>query len=196
MTRSRGSPPRRGGSRAQPSLTVQDPAGGWNALFQSKPPPAGTHPLSRPRQKRPPGVCLGACRGIDSPQSPGKGEPEAPLPRGACNSHPSPSVLLRVGPRRHRNTADPRSLQRGSFPLTICPSLSLLYVFRGGKKCFLVFLVPGVGNDRGKIAQRKQAAERGSSRGSPPSGHRVVGRHWHRTKALTSCEPRYGAGAT
>lgn len=133
-TRSRGSPPRRGGSRAQPSLTVQDPDGGWNALFQSKPPPAGTHPLSRPRQKRPPGVCLGACRGIDSPQSPGKGEPEAPLPRGACNSHPSPSVLLRVGPRRHRNTADPRSLQRGSFPLTICPSLSLLYVFRGGGK--------------------------------------------------------------
>lgn len=69
--------------------------------------------------------------------------------------------------------------------------------FQGGKKsASLSFLVPGVGNNRGKIAQRKQAAERGSSRGSPPSGHRVVGRHWHRTKALTSCEPRYGAGAT
>lgn len=184
--RSRGSPPRRGGSRAQPSLTVQDSDSGWNALFQSKPPPGET----RPRQKRPPACALAPVAVSVPLNPPGRVNPRLPYHGALATRIPSPSVLLlRDGPRRHRNTADPRSLQRGSFPLTVCPSLSLLYVFRGEKKCFLVFQVPGVGNDRGKIAQRKRAAERGPSRGSPPSGHRVVGRHWHLTKALTSCEP-------
>lgn len=147
----------------------------------------GNPPPFSPPTETAPGVCHGACRGTGFSQSPGKGGPEAPLPRDACNSRPSPSVLLRVGPRRQR-------IQRTLAVCNAAPSLDHLSISKPTlwfqkKKCFLVFRVPGVGNDRGKIAQRKQAAERGPSRGSSPSGHRVVGRHCHCTKALTSCEP-------
>lgn len=152
---------------AQTSLTVRDADGGWNVLFQSKPPPAETNPSSRPlphAQKRPPGLCLSACLGTRFFQSPGKSGPAAPLP------HPSPSVLLQVRLRRlfiprQRNRAGPRSLPRSSFALVFSPSPRSLFCVFQKENCFPCPLSPCdvMGTVRSRRSQRKQLAEPGPS---------------------------------
>lgn len=106
--------------RAQPSLTVQDPAGGWNVLFQSKQPLSETHPLFPPPQKPP---ATPVARPVSFyPQ--GRAGLQLPYHQRSELLHLSrcASILIFCSCLRG-GIAGPRSWPRSSFPLTFSPSL-------------------------------------------------------------------------
>ena len=181
----------------------KDPDGGWNALFQSKPPSAGTLPFSRPHRNGPVACAFAPVAPTRLPLIPRKGG-------GGPDDHPTHSSLttgcfelgsLAIPPAavsvllvcsfldREVEWA-PHSLPRNSFPLAFSPSLRSLFNVFPQKKCFPCLLSPchSMGTDRGKRSQMKQVAEHRPSGGGCPNGHWVVGSHWLCTKALILCE--------